>query len=47
MPAYVLFIRDFPAVEDTEAWYESPAYRAAVPHRREGADYRAFIVQGL
>jgi uncharacterized protein (DUF1330 family) len=37
----------FPTVEDAKAWYNSPAYQAAVPHRRKGADYRAFIVQGL
>jgi uncharacterized protein (DUF1330 family) len=37
----------FPTVEDAKAWYESPAYQAAAPHRRKGADYRAVIVQGL
>lgn len=37
----------FPTVEDAKAWYHSPAYQAALPHRQKGADYRAFIVQGL
>lgn len=37
----------FPTVEDAKAWYNSPGYQAAVPHRIKGADYRAFIVQGL
>jgi uncharacterized protein (DUF1330 family) len=37
----------FPTVEDAKDWYASPAYQAAVPHRQKGADYRAFIVQGL
>jgi uncharacterized protein (DUF1330 family) len=37
----------FPTVEDAKGWYDSPAYQAAVPHRQKGADYRAFIVQGL
>ena len=37
----------FPTVEDAKAWYESPAYQAAAPHRLKGADYRAIIVQGL
>jgi uncharacterized protein (DUF1330 family) len=37
----------FPTVEDAKAWYDSPGYQAAIPHRRNGADYRAFIVQGL
>jgi uncharacterized protein (DUF1330 family) len=37
----------FPTVEDAKAWYNSPSYQAALPHRMKGADYRAFIVQGL
>jgi uncharacterized protein (DUF1330 family) len=37
----------FPTVEDAQAWYNSPGYQAAIPHRKKGADYRAFIVQGL
>lgn len=37
----------FPTVEDAKAWYNSPSYQAALPHRQKGADYRAFIVQGL
>ena len=37
----------FPTVDDAKAWYNSPAYQAALPHRKKGADYRAFIVQGL
>jgi uncharacterized protein (DUF1330 family) len=37
----------FPTVEDAKSWYNSPAYQAALAHRRKGADYRAFIVQGL
>ena len=37
----------FPTLEDAKAWYSSPAYQAAIPYRKKGADYRAFIVQGL
>jgi uncharacterized protein (DUF1330 family) len=37
----------FPTVEDAKAWYNSPAYQTAIPHRMKGADYRAFVVQGL
>ena len=37
----------FPTVEDAKAWYNSPAYQAAIPHRHKGADWRAFIVEGL
>ena len=40
-------ILQFPTVEDAKAWYNSPAYQAAMPHRRKAADYRGFIVQGL
>jgi len=40
-------ILQFPTVEDAETWYHSPGYQAAVPHRKEGANYRAFIVEGL
>jgi uncharacterized protein (DUF1330 family) len=37
----------FPTVQDAKAWYDSPSYQAALAHRQKGADYRAFIVQGL
>lgn len=37
----------FPTAEDAKAWYNSPGYQAAIPYRMKGADYRAFIVQGL
>lgn len=37
----------FPTVAEAKAWYESPAYQAAAVHRRNGADYRAVIVEGL
>ena len=40
-------VLQFPTIEDAKDWYHSPAYQAAVPHRQKGADYRAFIVQGL
>ncbi|MFD7282303.1 DUF1330 domain-containing protein [Streptomyces sp. NPDC059862] len=42
-----VLIHRFPSVEDARAWYESPAYQAALPHRRAGADYRVFIVEGI
>jgi uncharacterized protein (DUF1330 family) len=38
---------EFPTAEDAKAWYNSPGYQAAMPHRLKAADYRAFIVQGL
>lgn len=40
-------ILEFPTFEAAKAWYESPAYRDAREIRFRGADYRAFIVQGL
>jgi uncharacterized protein (DUF1330 family) len=39
-------VLEFPTVEDARAWYNSPGYQAAVPHRLRAADYRAIIVQG-
>lgn len=38
---------EFPTVEEAQAWYDSPGYQAALPHRLKAADYRAFIVQGV
>ncbi|MFC9915728.1 DUF1330 domain-containing protein [Streptomyces sp. NPDC127197] len=42
-----VLIHRFPSAQDARAWYESPAYQAALPHRQAGADYRVFIVEGL
>jgi uncharacterized protein (DUF1330 family) len=42
-----MVLLEFPNAEAAKAWYNSPAYQAALPHRKNGADYRAFIVQGL
>jgi uncharacterized protein (DUF1330 family) len=46
-PPHGVVLLEFPTVEDAKAWYRSPGYQAAAPHRRKGAEYRAFIVQGL
>jgi uncharacterized protein (DUF1330 family) len=40
-------ILSFPTVADARAWYESPHYQEALPHRLKGAEYRVFIVEGL
>jgi uncharacterized protein (DUF1330 family) len=40
-------VLQFPTVEDAKAWYNSPNYQAAIPHRKKGADYRVMIIQGL
>ncbi len=42
-----VIILQFPTVADAKAWYNSPAYQAALPHRIKAADYRAIIVEGL
>jgi uncharacterized protein (DUF1330 family) len=38
---------EFPTMDDARAWYDSPAYQEALPHRLKSADYRVLLVQGL
>ncbi|RYE41501.1 MAG: DUF1330 domain-containing protein [Hyphomicrobiales bacterium] len=40
-------IMSFPTMEEAKAWYDSPAYMEARRHRFLGADYRAFITEGV
>jgi uncharacterized protein (DUF1330 family) len=42
-----IVVLQFPTVEDAKAWYKSPHYQASIPHRKNGADYRVMIVQGV
>jgi uncharacterized protein (DUF1330 family) len=42
-----IVLLEFETEEEARAWYNSPAYQAALPHRQKGADYRVMIVQGL
>ena len=37
---------EFPSIEDAKAWYNSPGYQAALPHRLAAAPYRTFIFEG-
>jgi uncharacterized protein (DUF1330 family) len=37
----------FPSLEQAQAWYDSPAYRAIRPIRQQSATTKAFIVEGL
>jgi len=37
----------FPSAEEAKAWYNSPQYQEALPHRMKGADYRAILVEGF
>ena len=40
-------ILKFPTMQDAQEWYDSPQYQAAIPFRKKGANYRAFIVEGI
>ena len=42
-----MVLLQFPTIEDARAWYNSPEYQAAIPHRMKGAEYRALLFQGL
>ncbi|KPF91831.1 hypothetical protein IP81_07075 [Novosphingobium sp. AAP83] len=42
-----VIILKFPSLADAQAWYNSPEYQAALPHRINASEYRAFIVEGL
>lgn len=37
----------FPTYEKAKAWYESPAYQEALAFRKDAADWRVIIVEGL
>ena len=36
----------FPSMEAARAWYNSPTYREALPHRLRGTQSRAFFIEG-
>lgn len=40
-------ILSFPTMEAARDWYDSPEYTQARKHRHLGADYRAFITEGV
>lgn len=42
-----IVLLEFPTVADAKAWYNSPGYQAALPHRLRAAHYRAVIVEGF
>jgi uncharacterized protein (DUF1330 family) len=42
-----IVIVQFPTVEAAKAFYDSPGYQEALPHRLKSADYRVIVVQGL
>jgi uncharacterized protein (DUF1330 family) len=42
-----VIVLEFPTAVDAKAWYNSPGYQAAIPHRQKAAEYRAILVEGL
>ena len=42
-----VILLEFPSAEDARAWYASPEYQAALPHRKRGSEYRALLIEGL
>lgn len=42
-----IVLLEFPTAQAARAWYDSPAYRAAMQHRLKGAPYTAVIIEGL
>lgn len=46
-PAEGAVIMSFPTFEEAKAWYDSPAYQAALQDRLAGAEYRVMIVEGV
>ena len=37
----------FPDMAAERDWYHSPIYQEALQHRLKGANYRAFIIEGV
>lgn len=37
----------FPSMAEAKAWYNSPGYQEALPHRLKAADYNVLFVEGL
>ena len=42
-----IVIFEFPTVADAKAWYHSPAYQDALPHRLNSGNVRVMIVEGI
>jgi uncharacterized protein (DUF1330 family) len=43
----VLFILEFPSLEQAKAWYNDPEYVHMIHLRQTGADARIIVVEGL
>jgi quinol monooxygenase YgiN/uncharacterized protein (DUF1330 family) len=46
-PAKRVIMIAFPSIEQAQAWYDSPAYRAILPIRHKSANSRVFIMDGF
>lgn len=46
-PAEGVVLIEFPDMAQAKAWYESPAYQEAKPHRLKGGDYRVILADGF
>jgi len=42
-----IVMMEFPTYEDAKGWYESQAYQEALAFRKDAADWRVVIVEGL
>lgn len=42
-----IVILEFPSIEDAKIWYNSPGYQAAILHRKNAANYRVVLLEGL
>ena len=41
-----VIVMEFPCIEDAQAWYTSPEYRAIAPLREQSVTSRAILVKG-
>jgi uncharacterized protein (DUF1330 family) len=42
-----LVVLRFPTLEQARAWYGSPEYQEAMPFRKQAADWRVVLVEGV
>ena len=47
LPSEGVVLFRFPSMEAAHAWYDSPAYQAALPVRREASDFRVLLFEGV
>lgn len=40
-------IAEFPTMAEARAWYDSPAYQAAIPDRMKAGEYQLILIEGL